>query len=260
MYRADRLTAILAYLEEHQTLSVENAMREFSASPATIRRDFSHLISTGMALRGPNEVRRAATNVLGVDPPFSVRKMARKREKRAVARCAASFLKDGDVIFIDGGTTTHCMVEFLADLKLHVITSCIHVASSLNDLRQDNADLEIAMPGGIIMPHSNVLYGTHTVAHLNSYSARWAFLGVDGTDGASLFSVNEFISSVQKAMIANSDRTVLLMDHSKYGRPSMVRTAGLDERFIIVTDDHENLNGLAEKVRKTGADIICVPT
>ena len=258
MYRTDRLTAILAHLEEHQTLTVENAMRVFSASSATIRRDFSHLISTGMVLRGPNEIRRLTTNVLGVDSPFSVRKMTKRREKKAIARRAASFLKNGDVIFIDGGTTAHCMVEYLSALELRVITTCIHIANSLNDLRQDNAGLEIAMPGGILMSRSNLLYGTHTISHLDSYSARWAFIGVDGTDGASLFSVNEFISSVQKTMIANSDRTVLLMDHGKYGRRSMVKTVDFDSRFVIVTDEHESLAGMAEKVRKTGAEFIGV--
>ncbi len=59
-------------------------------------------------------------------------------------------------------------------------------------------------------------------------------------------------------MIANSDRTVLLMDHTKYNRPSMVRTADLDERFIIVTNAHDSLGSMIDKVRKTGAEIVCV--
>ncbi|MDR1612002.1 MAG: DeoR/GlpR family DNA-binding transcription regulator [Planctomycetota bacterium] len=258
MYRADRLNAILSYLNDHQSMSVDQAMREFSASSATIRRDFSHLIASGMAARGPNEVRKPSAPALGIDPPFSVRKMTMRAEKRAIARRAAGYLKNGDVVFIDGGTTTHCMVEFLGALELRVVTTCIHVANSLNELRQDNGNLEIVMPGGVLMPRSNVLYGAHTSDQLQTYFARWAFIGVDGTDGTSLFSVNEFISSSQKTMIANSDRTVLLMDHAKYRRPSMVRTIDLDERFVIVTDKHESLAEMADKVRKSGAELTFV--
>ncbi len=258
MYRTDRLNAILAYLGKHQRLGVDEAMREFGVSSATIRRDFARLIAGKLVLRGPNEVRKLIPPGLGVDLPFSERKTTMFREKTAVARRAAQLLKSGDVVFIDGGTTVQCMVEHLSAMTLNVITTSIHVANSLGDLRQDNAGLQIVMPGGILMPRSSVLYGAHTSGNLGLYSARWAFIGVDGTDGNSLFSVNEFISSTQKAMIANSDRTVLLMDHTKFNRPSMVRTVDLDERFVIVTNAHDSLKVMLERMRRAGAEIIVV--
>lgn len=256
MYKSDRQSAIIRYLVKHPVLDVEKAMRLFDASSATIRRDFSQLIASGRVLRGPNEVRRVAGQPMGEDQPMAVREVAMRREKNAIAKRAAALLQDGDVAFIDGGSTTHAMVRHLAHLNLKIVTTCIRIANSLNALRQDNAGLEVAMPGGILLARSYVLYGPQTCEYLEKYAAKWAFIGVDGTDGESLLSVNEFVSSNQRAMIANSARTVLLTDHTKFGRPSMVRTAELNDRFTIITDKHESNIEMAEKARKKGTTVI----
>lgn len=258
MYKKDRLDAMVEYLETHQTLGVDEAMRLYSASSATVRRDFSQLIASGVVLRGPNEIRRLVQHGTGVDQLVAVREMTMRAEKEAIARRAAAMLQDGDVAFIDGGTSTHALVRHLAASRLHIVTTCIRIANSLNELRQDNSDLEITMPGGVLMARSYVLYGPHTSGHLASYSARWAFIGVDGTDGASLYSVNEFIASNQRTMIANSDKVVLLMDHSKFGRPSMIRTAELDKKFVIVTDEHPSTREMADKAKRNGVEVLRV--
>lgn len=257
MYRADRLRAMTAHLQENPALTVGDAMRLFDTSSATVRRDFSRLIASGAVTRGPNEIRRVET-AAGVDKPVAEREITMRREKDAIARRAAGFLRDGDAAFIDGGTTTHGMVRFLPPAHLRIITPCIRIANSLNGLHQDNSTLDVVMPGGVLSERSYVLYGPRTCAHLELYHARWAFIGVDGTDGANLFSVNEFISSSQRVMIANSDRTVLLADHTKFGRQSMVRTAGLDGRFVIVTDEHESSAGMIRAARRAGVEVICV--
>lgn len=258
MYRADRLAAIVACLESRQSLDVETAMRMFNASSATIRRDFSTLVTAGRAMRGPNEVRRFVRQGMGVDQPVAMREVTMRKEKDAIGRCAAALLRNEDVVFIDGGTTMHCMVRHFASLKLHVITTCIRIANLLNELRQDNSNLEVVMPGGILLAQSYVLYGPHTCSYLELYAAKWAFIGVNGTDGTSLYSVNEFISSTQRAMIANSERTVLLADHTKFGRLSMVRTAELDERFILITDNHESSREMLDKARRNGVEVLYV--
>ncbi len=258
MYKADRLNAIVAYLETHQKLDVDTAMRIFEASTATIRRDFSQLVASGRVVRGPNEVRRLPRFGMGIDQPVAVREIAMRREKDAIGRRAASMIRDEDVVFIDGGTTTYAMVRHCAERKLHIITPCIRIANLLNELRYDNNGLEVVMPGGILLAHSYVLYGPHTCSYLESYSAQWAFIGVDGTDGENLFSVNEFVSSTQRAMIANSRHTVLLADHSKFGRPSRVRTAELNENFTIVTDNHESSRDMVEQVQKKGGRVVYV--
>lgn len=257
MYKNDRLRAIVSHVQEHSQLGVEEAMRLFDASSATIRRDFSHLIASGLVMRGPNEIRRLERHD-GVDRPVSVREVTMRREKDAIAKAAARLLRNDDVAFIDGGTTTHSMVRHFPALNIRVVTTCIRIANALNELRQDNSSLEVSMPGGVLLARSYVLYGPHTCEYIESYNANWAFIGVDGTDGAHLYSVNDFIASTQRAMIAGSKRTVLLADHSKFGRPSMVKTAELNETFTVITDEHESSAAMVTLMRERGVEVICV--
>lgn len=258
MYKVDRHRTILEHLRRHTSLGVEEAMRLLGASSATIRRDFSRLIGDGLALRGPNEVRRLE-DPAGVDRPVAEREMTMRREKDAIARRAARLLGEGDVAFIDGGTTTYSMVRHLAAPNLRIVTTCIRIANALNEKRGDNSGIEVSMPGGTLLARSCVLYGPQTCSYIESLSANWSFIGVDGTDGAHLYSVNEFVSSTQRTMIGGCRRTVLLADHSKFGRPSMVKTAELDGSFTVITDAHESSKKMVAAMRERGVEVICLP-
>lgn len=257
MHKSDRQRAILAYLEENPVLTVEAAMDIYDASPATIRRDFAQLITKGVVMRGPNEIRRLDVDV-GVDKPIALREITFRAEKDAIAKQAAKLLKNEDVVFIDGGTTTQTMAKYLPSLNLKIVTTCIRIAERLLDKSRHHPELEIFMPGGILSAQSYVLYGPQTAKHIESYRANWAFIGVDGIDEANLYSVNELIASGQTAMIENSERIVLLADHSKFGHRSMVRTVRLDKRFLIITNEHEENREMVERIRLTGAEVIVV--
>lgn len=257
MGKSDRQRAMLTHLEENPRLNVDEAMAIFSASSATIRRDFSQLVAKGLAMRGPNEIRRLDVD-MGIDRPLALREVAFSREKDAIGRQAALLLRDGDVVFIDGGTTTQSMVRHLPNLQLKIVTTCIRIADMLLERAKGNPGLEVFMPGGILSSRSYVLYGPQTIRHIESYRANWAFIGVDGIDEANLYSVNELIASTQTAMINNSDRTVLVTDHSKFGRRSMVCTLRLDERALVITDRHEETEVMLKRIESTGARVVAV--
>ncbi len=259
MHKNDRQRAILAYLEENPILTVEDAISVYNASPATIRRDFAQLIAKGVVMRGPNEIRRLDVDA-GVDKPIALREITFREEKDAIARQAAKLLRNEDVVFIDGGTTTQTMAKFLPALNLKIVTTCIRIAERLLEKSRNSPELEIFMPGGILSAQSYVLYGPQTAKHIESYRADWAFIGVDGIDDANLYSVNELIASGQTAMIENSERIVLLADHSKFGHRSMVKTVRLDKRFLIITNEHEENRDMIDRIRLTGAEVIVVKT
>ena len=43
-------------------------------------------------------------------------------DKTAIARLAASFVHDGDCIFLDGGTTIAPMIDFIQDKRIKIVT------------------------------------------------------------------------------------------------------------------------------------------
>lgn len=257
MHKQERHRLILARLKERETLGLEEAMQLFDASSATIRRDFADLLERGLATREPNALRRLDVDA-GVDRPFLLREMEFAREKDAIAQKAVSLLRENDIIFLDGGTTTQRLAAHLRGSGLRVITTCVRIAGLLADRQYDSSDMEVVLPGGTLSPRSYVVYGPQTRRAVEGYRANWAFIGVDGIDETHLFSVNEFMSETQSAMIRNSDRAVLLGDHSKFHRHSMVRTARLDERCIVITDEWPDNGPTIEAIRRSGAQVLAV--
>ena len=103
----------------------------FLASPATIRRDFTELAASGKAERVRGALRKIASES-GKMPPFALREIRLSKEKAAMAEFAVTLLKPGDVLIIDGGTSTFQMAHFLPDFSLKIITNSVRLAMFLD--------------------------------------------------------------------------------------------------------------------------------
>ena len=67
-------------------------------------------------------------------------------EKHAIASAAVSFVKAGDAIVLDAGTTMIELARQLTQLPLRVITSDLHIALFLSEFKQ----IEVTIIGGRI--------------------------------------------------------------------------------------------------------------
>src|SRR5258708_1479957 len=116
MKRRLRQRQILELLQGDPELSVEQACERLGASPATVRREFVQLARDGRVEKTWGGIRAAAASAAApVGPPAFAKRLAENTtEKRALAAAAAALLSDGDVVMIDGGTTTYQLCEFIA--------------------------------------------------------------------------------------------------------------------------------------------------
>ena len=128
----DRREQILAMLRKDGSVKVAALVETFGVSIETIRRDLEALEQEGLLKRvyggAVLESRRSVETLL------EERLVQNAYEKECIGRAAAAFVRDGDVIGIDVGTTTLEMARalLLRDLRIIVITNSIQIAATLS--------------------------------------------------------------------------------------------------------------------------------
>ncbi|MCC5932346.1 MAG: DeoR/GlpR transcriptional regulator [Cyclobacteriaceae bacterium] len=232
-------------------LSVQEACELYQASPATIRRDFNQLVEEGEVVKTWGGIKLPSTSMpLEGLTSSSYRKGVRENEKRKIAEKAASMVVDGDVILIDGGTTTYYMTSFLAAKNIRVITNSILIAHKIDQERQTKfGNAEVFLTGGFIYPGSGLLVGPQAIANIEQYNASKAFLSVGGIDADMVTNSNQLIVESEQAIIQQSEQIIMLADSSKFGKKSMVKLCEMEEIDVLITDYTESNADLIHEIR-----------
>ena len=168
--------------------------------------------------------------------PFALRQIQYSAEKAAIAQKAASLVKPGHAIFIDGGTTTFHMGLHLAKMQVKIITNSLRLAVLLEEKRMENSDMEIYLTGGFIHSKSGILIGPNTEESLRHYHAECAFLSAGGISPDGIFNTNDLVVKTEQVMIENAQQVIILADHSKFGKHAMSHVCSLDKIDVLITD------------------------
>jgi len=229
----NRLEQIMDFLKGHNLVTVDQLVAITQASPATIRRDLIKLAQEGVISRAHGGV---TLNRFIPSQPTTHEKMHRSlAEKHAIASAAASFVKAGDAVVLDAGTTMIELARQLTHLPLRVITSDLHIALFLSEFKQ----IEVTIIGGRIDDSSQSCIGEHGRRLLQNISPDIAFISCNSWDiTRGVTSPTEEKAALKRDMITNGKRRVLLADSSKYGAWSLFNVAHLNTLTDIVTDNH----------------------
>ena len=119
MYSAERRQEILALIAKRSRVSVDHLAGYFGVSHSSIRRDLSHLHEDGLITWTYGGA--VALNGINIETPFNERKVANFDEKDRIGKVAAALIQDGETIFVDGGTTTECMIVTYVTVGKHPI-------------------------------------------------------------------------------------------------------------------------------------------
>ncbi|WP_309396463.1 DeoR/GlpR family DNA-binding transcription regulator [Cerasicoccus maritimus] len=253
MKKRERHQRLLNLASELGLLYQDRAMEATQSSRATIRRDFDELADSGAIerIRGGIRVANREGNV-----PFNLREVQHSDAKSAVARRACRFIQAGDVVFIDGGTTTYHMCFHLPRLPLRIVTNSLRLSAYLDDASTRFPDWEIYLTGGKVQHGSNMLTGPGVLHSLGFYYANWAFLSVGGIAADGLYNTSEAIVETERKMIERSDRTLILADQSKIGQRAMCRVCGIKRIDSLITDKPTGVSLVENEMREAGLNIV----
>ncbi len=245
IFTEERRNKILELLKEKNKVLVPQLCKTFSVSQATIRTDLNVLEKQGLLQRthGGAIINAGAS----YERTYRQKEQLHFDAKARIAEAAAELVNDGDTISIDTGTTTACMVPFLAKKsKLTVITTDIRIALAL----EHYPDISVIVAGGLLRSGFSCTIGAMTNRFLSMFNVDKAFMATNG------LSVNGALSTpyieqaeVKKALIETAKERILLCDSSKLGQASLADFADLaDFRYFIT--DREIDPVVSEKLRK----------
>lgn len=246
MFEQERWIAILDMLKTRSSLTVDEIVRELGASPATIRRDITKMAKSGLIVKKFGSIESINPSadipdadrsfdpglVTTTDPLFADVFGLEGTRKEAIARKAASLVRDDDVIFVGTGSSTYYMLDYVNARNVTVITtSLIHLRKVLSLGFQ-----AYVLEGELNLDHDFIVATSESIQRMASYNITKTFLGTRGINVENGLSTSSFlVYQTKRHLIDLPLQHYVLVDSSKYGSRFMATWAKPDE-VTLVTD------------------------
>jgi DeoR/GlpR family transcriptional regulator of sugar metabolism len=237
MLTSQRKLILLDLLKQDGKIVAKSAAAQLDVSEDTIRRDLRELAGDGLLQR----VHGGALPASPAMADFAARQHISTDDKSAIGRAAAQLIQPGQVVFIDGGTTSAQLVRHLPpDLRATIVTHSPSVAVDLST----HPTIEVIMLGGRLFKHSVVGVGSATVEAIRQVRADLYFMGVCSVHPEAGLSTGDFEEAgVKRALSAAAAETIVLASPEKLATASPYQVIPLDELSGLVT-----MAGVAEEV------------
>lgn len=251
----DRRRLIVERVNKQGKVTISEICDLFDVSEMTVRRDLRELDQIGLIHR----VHGGAVSGIGrsYEPAYNIRALENLEAKKAIGRKAAEFVRDGDSIGIDTGTTA---IEFARALKdkrnLTIVTYSLAIANEIISSFSLINDVRLILSGGIVRAGEFSLTGSIAQNTFTSFHVDKAFIGVGGISlEAGLTEYNLEESEVVKAAMNSAHQNNILADSSKLGRVAFTTIGKLSDADRIITDQDAPPE-LVEELTNQGVDVI----
>jgi DeoR family transcriptional regulator, fructose operon transcriptional repressor len=253
MQQEARQQRIAEYLQEVEFASLDEIAQRVGASVSTVRRDVT-------ALEAAGNMRRTHGGARVVNPrtdefAFSARDTHQRTEKEAIGRACAELIQPNQTVIMDAGTTVYHVARYLENKTPQVITNSLPVANLYASANR----LEVMVSGGVIYPRLGVLVGPTAVEAFSRIHADVAVMSAGGISIEGISNSHGLLIDIQRAMIKASQKVIFCLDHTKFGRRSVLPLCGLDSADTIVTDSLAPPD-LVETLRTHGLEVIVAPS
>jgi DeoR family fructose operon transcriptional repressor len=231
MLAAARYQRILELLQQQGTVKVTELSERFGVTSKTIREDLEKLEEKALLKR----IHGGAVSLAdGVESllPLQIPNRKHLNEKEAIAAHAVRYIRSGDIIALDAGSTTFEIARRIPNEPLTVLTNDLLIIRELAVKDQ----IRLVVPGGY--QQRNVLVGNDTLDWLERLNVQKLFLSTTGVHekyGFTLF--NTELMHLKKAFIHIAKEVYGVADHSKFDKAALLTFAALDEIDVLITDD-----------------------
>ncbi|GAB6455562.1 MULTISPECIES: DeoR/GlpR family DNA-binding transcription regulator [Bacillus] len=249
MFTEERREKILALLKKNGRVIAKDLAESFDMSIDSIRRDLSIMEKDGLLKRthgGAIELAR-------------VRNLATKPLKRysngsvyedAIAKIAASYIQEGDSVFIGGASIHYAMLKYLPETSFTVITNALEIASTLREYK----NIDMYLIGGMVKPSGNM---TDTLASelISRFSIDLNFSTGGGISLNGISTATLEVAFFSKTVSKIARRNICLAPHNKLGIDYFIKGESLIEIDLIITDSEASKETIQE-FEKQGKEIV----
>jgi len=239
---------ILSAISESPSLRIVDLARAHQVSTETIRRDLDELTQQGLL----NRTYGGAVRAMNTEPTVTERHRLFTEEREHIAREAVRHLSDGKMFMMgSGATTVHVARRMATDLRdITVITHSFGVATVLSM----NPTIRVIVAPGDYIASEGAMAGAQTLNFLHQYSADYAILGASGVtaDGPSEALID--CGMIYNTMIQRSNKSMIVVDHSKFDMVFPSNYASWQAIDRIITDSLP-ADRLLNTLKKENVDI-----
>lgn len=223
-----RLEIILNTLKELRQVSNKVLIDKLDISESTLRRDLDYLEQRG-------EIKRVhggaiLTNIESEERAYDKNVVLNVDKKLNIAKKASTFIGNSKHIFLDAGTTTNLLIDYL-DKDTTVITNGIMHLDKLN-----KRNIKTIFLGGLIKPKTNVTIGEKTIIELSSFNFDIAFIGANGYANGEFTTHDPDEANIKREAIERSRKAYVLADSSKKNKIYFSKICSSDEALLIGED------------------------
>ena len=249
MITENRREKLLEVIRQRGFASLNDLASVLAVSESTIRRDLDFLEESGSAKRTHGGA--FYTGPTPQLPHFRIRQEQQWDKKKQIAVRAAELVEDGDVILLDGGSTTYELAQLLIDRHIQVVTNSLPVAN----LFTTSSNVDLIIIGGYVHLRAGVSLGPYANEMLASLNVRKAFLSVAGISERGFFNSNLLLVETERAMLTAADEAIILTDSTKLGRQSLALLCELGDVSRVIVDNEVTADW-QDRINASGAEVI----
>ena len=223
MLADDRFKRICDLVNEKGAVRVTELSELLGVSEVTIRRDLENLARE-------KRLQRTHGGALSMHPvgdeitaPELIRNHRHVEEKRLIARVAYDMINEKDTLFMDGSSTVNELARLIARenrKRLFIITPSMSIVSALQEVES----VSVIMVGGEVNYRIGHVEGALATESIRNMRADKCFIGINGVDQSFGFSFPRLIEiDLKGSMMRSSRQSIILADHTKFGRVYMAR-------------------------------------
>lgn len=224
----ERRKQILDELQKSEIVTLPDFIEVLKGvSESTIRRDLKVLADDGeiVLLRGGAAKLKAGSHEIS----FTSRNLLNTKEKEQIAKCAAELVADGEVVYIDSGSTALRMIKYIKHKDVLIVT-----ANALVPQELEGAKARCVLVGGDLVISTGSLLGPLTENTLRGMFFDKAFLGASGYSLEAGINTPDVREASKKQIVkANTKETFILLNSEKSGISTMCKVFELKDVFII---------------------------
>lgn len=241
---------ILAYLQSNRDAQISTLSEIFQVNPITIRRDLDILAEDGYIRRSYGKV--TCTLPQNTDVQYQTPQGNPTPSRCAIAKVAAGFIENGDLILINSSSTALFILNYLSGIRASIITNN---GRALYVKREPGIDLYLT--GGEIYGNKQSLVGEIAVSALSKVTASKCFLGVSGIScSGGITSAVMQETAINRAILSHcSGPKIVVADSTKIGVTRSFYSGSISSITHLITDSYADPEAL-EELRAAGVEII----
>jgi DeoR family transcriptional regulator, myo-inositol catabolism operon repressor len=229
--RSQRINEIKEYIYMNKTVTLDQICAKFKISKSTLRRDLDQILSA-------EDIQKIYGGVTVIPRKelisFEERNVAHPDAKKRIALSAAGLVEDGDIIFIDSGTTTPPLIEAIRNKKnLTVLTNSVEIIIRAIPYNEIN----VISLSGALNRKTLSFTDSSAVQVLKNYNISKAFMSATGFSVLSgVMNSSPLETDIKRTAIQRSQQVFLLADSSKCGVVSLLTYCSLKEVDVLITE------------------------